>query len=102
MSDRLYMVVETFRDANAAAIRERFLAEGRMMPDGLEYVASWIEPDGERCFQIMRTADPKLFDAWTANWDDLMEFEITEIYEALEFWKIFDASATVESSAPSD
>ena len=46
------------------------------MPEGLNYVDSWVEPTFERCFQLMESEDPALFAQWTANWDDLMEFEI--------------------------
>jgi hypothetical protein len=47
-----------------------------MLPDGLTYIDSWIERNGDRCFQLMETDDAALFDVWTANWNDLVEFEI--------------------------
>jgi len=49
----LFMVVERFRDRDAKAIYRRFRDQGRMMPDGLKYVGSWIEANFERCFQVM-------------------------------------------------
>ena len=58
----LYMVIEHFKDRNAAAIYKRFQVKGRMMPDGLNYIDSWVEPDQGRCFQLMETDDPALFD----------------------------------------
>ena len=36
-----YMVVERFKDA--PAIYRRLHEKGRMMPEGLEYVSSWID-----------------------------------------------------------
>ena len=80
----LYMVIEHFKDRNAAAVYQRFQEKGRMMPDGLRYIDSWIEPDYERCFQIMETDDPTLFDQWTANWNDLMDFEIIPVITSKE------------------
>jgi hypothetical protein len=50
-----------------------------MMPEGLNYVDSWLEKDGDRCFQLMETDNPALFPEWTKNWDDLTHFEIIEI-----------------------
>ena len=49
------------------------------MPPGLEYVSSWVDVDFRRCFQLMETDDPALFDEWTAAWSDLAEFEIVEV-----------------------
>jgi hypothetical protein len=80
----LYMVIERFRNRDALAIYRRFRERGRMMPDGLEYVGSWIETNYDRCFQLMRCDDPSLFDEWTANWQDLMEFEIVPVAESKE------------------
>lgn len=85
----LYMVIEHFKDRNAAAVYQRFQEKGRMMPDGLTYLDSWIEPDYDRCFQIMQTEDPTLFDRWTANWDDLMDFEIVPVITSKEARETF-------------
>jgi hypothetical protein len=70
----LYMVVEHFKDA--PAIYRRLREKGRMMPEGLEYVSSWIDVDLKTCWQLMRTEDESLLQAWTDNWKDLMDFEI--------------------------
>lgn len=71
-----YMVLETFRAGCKARIYERFRNKGRMLPDGLRYVDSWLEKDGDRCFQLMEADSPELFDQWTAGWSDLVSFEI--------------------------
>ena len=76
-----YMVIETFLPGCKEKIYERFFANGRMMPDGLEYVNSWLEKDGDRCFQLMQTGDPSLFQIWLAKWKDLMSAEIVELGE---------------------
>src|SRR5438067_740739 len=62
----LYMVVEHFKDA--PAIYRRLQEKGRMMPEGLEYVSSWIDVDLKICWQLMRTEDGSLFQIWTDNW----------------------------------
>jgi hypothetical protein len=71
-----YMVIEHFGPGAKEKVYERFREKGRMLPDGLVYVDSWLEADGDRCFQLMETNDPALFDRWTENWSDLVRFEI--------------------------
>jgi hypothetical protein len=78
----LYMVVERFKDA--PAIYRRLREKGRMMPEGLEYVSSWIDVDLKICWQLMRTDDESLFGAWIDNWKDLMDFEIVPIRTSAE------------------
>jgi len=56
----LYMIVETFRDGDALPVYRRFRDKGRMAPEGLQYVASWVTEDLRRCFQIMECDDPSL------------------------------------------
>ena len=74
-----YMVLETFRPGCKARVYERFHEKGRMLPDGLYYIDSWLEKDGDRCFQLMETESPALFGQWTAAWSDLVSFEIIEL-----------------------
>ena len=78
---KLYMVIENFLPDCQDKIYQRFDEKGRMMPDGLEYVNSWLERDGNRCFQLMETDDPGLFQVWFEYWKDLMAIEIIEIGE---------------------
>jgi hypothetical protein len=67
----LYMVVERFKDA--PAIYRRLHEKGRMMPEGLEYVSSWIDVDLKICWQLMRAEDKSLFQTWIDNWKDLAD-----------------------------
>ena len=76
-----YMVIENFAPDAKARIYERFHEKGRMLPEGLIYVDSWLEKDGDRCFQLMETNDRALFDRWTHCWKDLVTFEIIELGE---------------------
>jgi len=73
-----YMVIERFTHG-PRPVYERARERGRMLPDGLRYVESWVEEGLGRCFQLMETDDPALFDAWTAEWADLAEFEILPV-----------------------
>ena len=73
-----YLVIETFT-RGARPVYERARDHGRMLPDGLRYVESWVEDGLGRCFQLMEADDPALFDAWTAEWSDLAQFEIVPV-----------------------
>ena len=75
----LFMVIERFRNRDAAAVYRRFRERGRMTPDGLRYVDSWVEEGLGRCFQLMECDDPLLFREWVARWDDLVEFEVVPV-----------------------
>ena len=78
-----YMVVEQFTHG-AGPVYERLAEKGRMMPAGLEYVESWIDGSLTRCWQLIETEDPGLFDEWTANWSDLMTCEIVPVVDSGE------------------
>ncbi len=80
----LYMVIEHFRDLEKLA--ERFQTKGRMQPEGLIYHASWIEPSGTRCFQLMETDNEALLGTWMSRWDDLVDFEVNPVLTSANFW----------------
>jgi hypothetical protein len=75
------MVIERFLPGCKDKVYQRFHRKGRMLPDGLVYVNSWLEKDGDRCFQLMETDDPSLFQPWAASWKDLVAMEIVELGE---------------------
>ena len=77
----MFMVVETFRNQDAGAIYRRLREKGRMMPDGLKFLSSWVAADLGRCFQLMEADDITLLQRWTAGWSDLMAFEIVPVVE---------------------
>ncbi len=83
------MVVEHFKDA--PAIYRRLQEKGRMMPEGLEYVSSWIDVDLKICWQLMRTEDGSLFQIWTDNWKDLMDFKVVPVRTSAEMRQMMDA-----------
>ena len=84
MPNRLYMVVEHFKNKDAAAVYRRFRERGRMAPEGLVYVSSWVDEKLERCYQLMETGDRGLLDEWMANWSDLVDFEVYPVMTSKE------------------
>ena len=82
----LFMVIERFKNRDAKAIYTRLAEKGRMMPEGLRYVGSWIEEGFDRCFQVMETAQPELVNLWISRWQDLVDFEIVPVLTSGEFW----------------
>jgi hypothetical protein len=78
------MIVEHFRDGDAASVYRRFREKGRMAPEGLRYVSSWVDEKVERCFQVMETEDRSLLDQWMKNWADLVDFEVYRVISSAE------------------
>jgi hypothetical protein len=76
MGKQLYMVVERFKNKDAVPVYRRFRVRGRMAPEGLTYISSWVDCQLERCYQIMEANDPALLNQWMANWSDIVDFEI--------------------------
>lgn len=84
MPNQQYMVVETFRNGDAKPVYRRFNGQGRLAPEGLIYVSSWVDERLEKCFQIMECDDRSLLEQWIANWSDLVEFEVYPIMTSKE------------------
>jgi hypothetical protein len=78
------MVIETFRGGDARPVYRRFRDRGRMAPEGLRYVASWVTEDFRRCYQVMECDDRALLDAWVARWADLVDFEVLPVMTSAE------------------
>lgn len=74
---RRYMVIERFRDP--AAVYRRFRERGRLAPNRLLYVSSWVTDDVTRCFQVMECDDEQQLTEWMKNWEDLVEFEVIPV-----------------------
>lgn len=80
----LYMVVERFKQPGGVEVYRRAKQRGRMLPDGLTYVDSWVDLDFTRCYQLMRCDDERLIDAWIARWGDLVDFEVIAVRHSSE------------------
>lgn len=74
-----YMVIERFKINCFNQVYERLNTQGRMLPEGLYYINSWINTEQDLCFQLMETNNVTLFDAWVEQWNDLVDFEIIPI-----------------------
>ena len=79
-----FMVIERFRNRDPKPIYRRLRDSGRLMPEGLHYVSSWIEPNFERCFQVMECDDLQSLQQWIAQWSDLMEFEVVPVLSSAQ------------------
>jgi hypothetical protein len=80
----LFMVIERFKHRDARAVYRRFREKGRMTPEGLKYVGSWIEANFDRCFQLMECDDPRLLQQWVVQWQELIEFEFVPVVPSQE------------------
>jgi len=84
----LFMVIERFKDAKAVYRRVR--EKGRILPEGLKYVGSWVEANYDRCFQLMECDDASLFQKWVIQWQDLIDFEIIPVVESTQTAKVIE------------
>jgi hypothetical protein len=73
------MIIERFKNRDAVPVYRRFRDQGRLAPEGLTYVSSWVTPDLTTCYQVMECEDPRLLDQWTARWRDLIDFEVVPV-----------------------
>ena len=80
----LYMIIENFRNGDPLPVYRRFRDQGRLAPDGLRYVSSWVTTDLRRCFQVMECDDRRLLDEWMARWDDLGTFDVIPVITSAE------------------
>jgi hypothetical protein len=80
----LYMIVERFKNGDPVPVYRRFRDRGRLMPDGVKYVSSWITTDMSMCYQVMECDDRRLLDEWMANWSDVTDFEVIPVITSPE------------------
>lgn len=80
----LYMIIEHFRNGDPAPVYGRFRERGRMAPEGLRYVSSWVTTDYAHCYQVMETDDERLLREWISHWADIVDFEIVRVVTSAE------------------
>jgi hypothetical protein len=98
----LYMVVETFKNGDAAPVYERFRQSGRLAPDGLTYISSWVDDRMERCFQLMETDDRALLNEWIARWQDIVDFEVYPVITSTEAAALVEKTKIKEVCLPTE
>jgi hypothetical protein len=79
-----FMIIEHFRDGDPVPVYRRFREQGRLAPEGLNYVNSWVTEDMTTCYQVMECEDRALLDEWMANWRDLVNFEVHAVITSPE------------------
>ena len=79
-----FMIIEDFRGGDPMPVYRRFREKGRMAPDGLTYVASWVTPDLARCYQVMECDDRALLDEWLERWADIVDFTVLPVISSSE------------------
>jgi hypothetical protein len=80
----LYMIVEHFRNGDPKPVYARFRDKGRLAPEGLKYINSWVTDDLAHCYQVMECDDRRLLDQWLAAWSDLVDFEVHPVMTSAE------------------
>jgi len=75
----VYMIIERFHPGKVKALYKRFEEKGRMMPEGLTYVNSWIDEKITTCYQVMETDSPEKLNEWISHWKDLVDFEVIPV-----------------------
>ena len=75
----LFMVIEHFRTGQVPEVYRRFRERGRLAPDDVKYVSSWVDLDFERCFQVMEAESEARLREWTRHWEDLVDFEVIPV-----------------------
>ena len=73
------MIIENFREGNPLPVYRRFRDQGRLAPEGLTYVSSWVTHDLRRCYQVMECENRAPLDAWIAAWNDIVDFEVIDV-----------------------
>ena len=84
MSKQLYMIVEHFKNDDAVPVYRRFSDRGRLAPEGLIYISSWVDTGLTCCYQVMETENRALLDEWIARWSDIVDFEVHPVITSAE------------------
>jgi 2-methylisocitrate lyase-like PEP mutase family enzyme len=96
------MIIEHFRPGQAPAVYRRFRDRGRMMPEDVQYLASWIDFDFRRCFQVMEAESEARLREWTIHWEDLIDFEIVPVRTSAEAAAAIAAQPDLGTKVSSD
>lgn len=81
---KTYMIIERYKTRKTEAIYKRFSEKGRMLPEGVVFVDSWIEDNLQKCYQVMKSESPEKINEWMAHWNDLVDFEVIPVISSSE------------------
>jgi uncharacterized protein DUF3303 len=97
----LFMVIEHFRGGDPVPVYQRFADRGRLAPEGLQYVASWVTEDHARCYQVMECGDRALLDRWMAAWEDIVRFDVIPVVTSADAVAAIRPRLTLPDESPS-
>lgn len=80
----LYMVIERYHEGKAKMLYQRFSEKGRMMPEGVQYINSWINEEVTVCYQLMESDSIEGLQQWISNWSDIVDFEVIPVISSAE------------------
>ena len=93
----LYMIIERFKDGDPLPVYGRSREHGRMAPEGLQYLSSWVDEKLQICFQLMEAADVNHVHEWIAHWNDIVDFEVYPVISSQEAAdKLLARSSTID------
>ena len=78
------MIIEDFKNRDPVPVYRRFRERGRLAPEGVQYVSSWVDEKLERCFQLMEAPNISYINEWIANWRDVVDFEVYPVMSSKE------------------
>jgi hypothetical protein len=73
------MIIERFKNRDPVPVYRRFRDKGRMAPEGLTYVSSWVTEDMDRCYQVMECDDRRILEQWMSHWSNVTDFEVIPV-----------------------
>jgi hypothetical protein len=79
-----YMIIERFHPGKVKDMYQRFEEKGRMLPEGVNYVNSWINEPVTGCYQVMGSESPEKLEEWMDQWKDLVDFEVIPVISSAQ------------------
>ena len=74
-----YMIIERFHAGKVKTLYRRFDEKGRMLPEGVNYINSWINEQVSTCYQLMESDSIESIHQWIGQWSDLADFEVIPV-----------------------
>jgi len=84
-----YMIIERFHPGKVKTMYQRFAEKGRMLPDGVNYINSWINESVTVCYQLMESESPWKLQEWMDHWKDLVDFEVVPVISSAQAKEFF-------------